>query len=699
MNCLWHSFSHFARHFIIQWMCLLVLVQPFCIQAQTPQVDSLRSVLQTTQKEATRLTVLSQLLWELRVIDPVQAIAFGREALRLSNQESTLPAETVLKKQAEIHRFLGVAYRNVGEYEKASSEVYAALEIDQQRGDSVEIGHSYNTLSRIFLLENNVEKASSYVHRAAAIAENINDEKLLAFALFNLADIHFARGDYALALATAEKVVTLRRKRGEEIYVADVYLAIAKGLSITKRFDEARTYIERALEIYRSKGIPYNQAVGNNAMAKLLFAMEHPREASEYAIAALRIGETIRAKALEQEAAELLAECYAAQGNFQTALEMHKRASVLNDSLISERTLKQQALLDIEYETRMKEQKIKAFEREKQYNLLIAIVISLLLVILAFFSVQWYKRREYAKAQFTRNLLERTETLADSNDALRLTQLELQEKNLEFSNVLRELKTRNDELHDLNQEKNMILGMVSHDLKNPIVAIQGLSEMMSSEDFEKEQYKEFAHVIRETSDRMFALVKNFLDVARAEEGRLRTMLIQFDIASVIELALKNYEQQAEKKRITIHYGKPPIPITVYADESLTLQILDNLISNALKYTAHGKNIAIEVQELQVLRHNVTLYNADMNNIHESSFVKCVRVSVTDEGPGLTDQDKTKLFGKFARLSAQPTGGESSTGLGLAITKRLVEHMKGRIWCESEYGFGSRFTFELPSAAD
>nr|MCU0428044.1 HAMP domain-containing histidine kinase [Candidatus Kapabacteria bacterium] len=192
------------------------------------------------------------------------------------------------------------------------------------------------------------------------------------------------------------------------------------------------------------------------------------------------------------------------------------------------------------------------------------------------------------------------------------------------------------------------------------------------------------------------LVKNFLDVARAEEGRLRIMLIQFDIGDVVELTLKNYEQQAAKKNIQIHYVKPITPATVYADESLTLQVLDNLISNALKYTAPGKDVAVDIQVVQVLRHNVTLFNNEMNNLDESAFVQCVRVSVTDEGPGLTDQDKTKLFGKFARLSAQPTGGESSTGLGLAITKRLIETMNGRIWCESEYGFGSRFTFELPS---
>jgi signal transduction histidine kinase len=74
----------------------------------------------------------------------------------------------------------------------------------------------------------------------------------------------------------------------------------------------------------------------------------------------------------------------------------------------------------------------------------------------------------------------------------------------------------------------------------------------------------------------------------------------------------------------------------------------------------------------------------------------VRVEVQDEGPGLSDEDKKKLFGKFARLSAQPTGGEHSTGLGLSIVKKLVEAMHGRVWCESELGKGATFIVELPS---
>lgn len=482
------------------------------------------------------------------------------------------------------------------------------------------------------------------------------------------------------------------------MYVADVYLAIAKGLAALHRLEDAQSYIEQALSIYRAKQIPYNIAVGNNAMATLLLQMQKPASAAEYATTAMRLAASISAKVLEKEAALLLSECYSAQGNFLPALEWHKRYKVLSDSITSESTIKQRSLLDIEYETKSKEQRILALEREKRFNVLLAlgtVVLVTILVLALLFAVRQYK----SGRKKNQHLQVRAESLADINDELRLSQLELQESHEQLSQALREIQSQNEILSDYNQEKNMILGMVSHDLKNPIIAVQGLAEMMVHDNFTEEQYKEFANVILGTSNRMYGLVRNFLDVARAEEGRMRMTLIQFDIAEVITLALRNYQQQAYNKDLRIHYTQALHPIIVYADESLVLQILDNLISNAIKYTPPGKEIAIEISTLQILRHNVTLFNADMNSLNESAFVSCVRVSVTDEGPGFTDLDKTKLFGKFARLSAQPTGGESSTGLGLAITKRLVEMMKGRIWCESEFGFGSRFTFELPTTPE
>jgi signal transduction histidine kinase len=114
-----------------------------------------------------------------------------------------------------------------------------------------------------------------------------------------------------------------------------------------------------------------------------------------------------------------------------------------------------------------------------------------------------------------------------------------------------------------------------------------------------------------------------------------------------------------------------------ADEVASMQVVENVVSNAVKYSPNGANKNIWVRVMP--------------------SATSVRLEVQDEGPGLSDEDKEKLFGHFARLSAQPTGGEHSTGLGLSIVKKMIEAMNGKIWVESEKGNGATFIVEFPIA--
>jgi signal transduction histidine kinase len=123
------------------------------------------------------------------------------------------------------------------------------------------------------------------------------------------------------------------------------------------------------------------------------------------------------------------------------------------------------------------------------------------------------------------------------------------------------------------------------------------------------------------------------------------------------------------------YQEPAVgSCTVAIDPILMVQVLENLLSNAVKYSPPGKSIFIRVKK-------------------EAS---AVRLEVEDQGPGLSAEDQKKLFGKFARLSAKPTGGENSTGLGLSIVKKMVEAMNGQVWCESQPGRGATFILMLPA---
>ncbi len=237
----------------------------------------------------------------------------------------------------------------------------------------------------------------------------------------------------------------------------------------------------------------------------------------------------------------------------------------------------------------------------------------------------------------------------------------------------------------LNNEKNEILGIVSHDLKNPIGAVLGMTELMLPENgyhLSQEDYQKFVGYIRQTAQNMLELVKGLLDDHWLESGKMEIATTVMDISTAAQFVANDYMQRASEKNITLSIDAPE-NMLAFADERRLHQVLDNLISNAVKYSPKGKHVFVRVR-----RHTPPMTN-----------VQTIRIEIQDQGPGLTEEDKSKLFGKFARLSAQPTGGEHSSGLGLSIVKKMVEAMKGNVWCESEAGHGATFIVELQANVD
>jgi signal transduction histidine kinase len=148
-----------------------------------------------------------------------------------------------------------------------------------------------------------------------------------------------------------------------------------------------------------------------------------------------------------------------------------------------------------------------------------------------------------------------------------------------------------------------------------------------------------------------------------------------NLAEALEEILCNTQAEAGRKKIAFNVNIDP-SATALADEKAVAQVVDNLLSNAIKFSALGGEVAMEAGEVK-------------NEIV---------IVVKDNGPGFSPEDLPKLFGRFSRLSARPTGGESSHGLGLSIVKRLVDAMGGQILCQSELGKGAIFTVVVPKAA-
>lgn len=250
---------------------------------------------------------------------------------------------------------------------------------------------------------------------------------------------------------------------------------------------------------------------------------------------------------------------------------------------------------------------------------------------------------------------------------------ELTRLNNELIDLQRTLAKKNAELERLNQQKNQFLGMAAHDLRNPLGIVMMYSEFLSLET-ENEQ-AEFARTIFRSSEFMLRLINDLLDVSAIESGQVRLDLQPIDLLALVKRNLALNQLLAERKHITLHWFAPDTLPPLLADAGKLEQVLNNLISNAVKfsYPQSAVEISVTVEGARVV------------------------LAVRDHGPGIPAAELNQLFKPFSRTSVKSTAGERSTGLGLTITRRLVMAHGGDLWVESIVGQGSTFFVALPIA--
>jgi signal transduction histidine kinase len=240
------------------------------------------------------------------------------------------------------------------------------------------------------------------------------------------------------------------------------------------------------------------------------------------------------------------------------------------------------------------------------------------------------------------------------------------------------IEQQNEELKRLNGVKNTFIGIAAHDLRNPISNLRlGMEILTETQTWQGEMDREeFLALYMDTVDRqtshMLSLLNDLLDISQIESGRLSLKLESIDAAPFLEEILRPHVQAALIKNISVSLDPRPVGKLV-GDPMRLRQVLDNLVSNAVKYSPERSCVRVWAVE------------------YDNEW----RFYVQDQGPGVTDEDRRKLFQDFARGSARPTGGEKSTGLGLAISKRVVEAHGGKIGVDAAPEGGSVFWFTIP----
>lgn len=245
----------------------------------------------------------------------------------------------------------------------------------------------------------------------------------------------------------------------------------------------------------------------------------------------------------------------------------------------------------------------------------------------------------------------------------------------EFETYIATIETQNALLKKLNNEKDHLMSIASHDLRSPLLRMQGLLSLLSLKGSLTSEQSEILELTKTETERQVEMINEVLDLNALNEGTKEIKLETVDAYEMILNLATSFKTLSDKKDITIAIENSEMPYRCLANTMLLTQVFENLLSNAIKYSYPGTQITIAFKTTE----------------------KALQISVKDQGQGMDAEDKKMLFRRFQRLSANPTGGENTSGLGLSITKKYVEAMGGVIHCESEKGKGSTFTVTLKKA--
>jgi signal transduction histidine kinase len=379
---------------------------------------------------------------------------------------------------------------------------------------------------------------------------------------------------------------------------------------------------------------------------------------------------------LQKDIADNLYMHFKNQKRFEEALVYMELKSRLKDSLFDGESARQVATLeaDLHFENEKrkllyeaeKEQlkhKIELARRDTQQKATYVGLGFVTLLLVGVAAIYLNKRR------VNKLLLAKNKEIKEQNEEI-LAQWEL----LEHHKA--ELENKVMELDYLNKEKIKLIGMVSHDLRSPLNQIKGLSHLikMDRETLTPDQDK-YLELIISCTERLTNMICRILDINAVESNSINLMIEVGDVGEVLSYVETTFQIAASKKNIILHADVEKRRYFASIDKNYLIQVLENLVSNALKFSKPGSVVFLRVFE-------------------EGNKIKAI---VTDNGPGISEDDQAKLFGEYQKLSARPTGGEASSGLGLAIVKRYLQAMHAEIEVVSELGKGTSFIISFDKA--
>lgn len=675
----------------------LIVIAACAAEAQNlDAVEKLRDQLKTANQEET-FDLLCSIGFEFRYSYPDSTLIYCNRAFELGK-------EIDIRSLSKPLSFIGLAYANKGDYVNSFEFHRKSIDLAIQQHDSIELAYGYNNLGRMFYDQGDLVRAFDNLIRSKDIFEDLGDKSGLAYVNRSIASVYNTQKDFAKALEMSRTAYKLRTEVGEPRMIVSSLMEIGLIYQAAGDSESALTYFLKADSASGKINDPVTRAELSIGLAEILLEEGDFEEAydrthhvltaiseqtnqkmflratylqAQYffakkdydkAVALLRktleSAESTGNVQFQRDASQLLSEIYKKRNDNTRAEEYSNRYRIFSGMLENTDLARQIERLQFQVEIEKKDKEYEQLAAKEARNtalitkqrsekvILTAVLVSITVIAV----ITWVNSRR-------RRIINHKLALQNSHIVSQREAISRQNEDLSRSNQI---------LSDLNQEKNTLMNIVVHDLKSPLHRISGLTSIIEMDSNLSGRSKDYVKLVRDATKSGLDLITDLLDVNALEEVKDGLNKKELSIESLLQERLKLLQVTADGKSIKLEL-QVDAPVPVVTDENYLNRIVDNLVSNAVKFSPPGSSVSVSA----------------------IAAAGTLTLKVKDQGPGFMDEDKPFLFQKFKKLSARPTGGESSNGLGLAIVKTLVDRLKGQINLDTTRGKGSEFIITLP----
>lgn len=549
---------------------------------------------------------------------------------------------------------IGITYEMQGFYYSALDYFFKCLEIDEKLNYTPGIASDYMSIGLIFKKQNNYESAIEYYQKALLLSEEMKDEHMVASVLTNFGVASKDLKHYDTALLQHEKALSLFDKAKDKRGAATAYHNIAVVYFNLNDLGNAIKNLEQSQENASNLKSEYFDLVNDILLARIRFKQGFLSEAATIAEKASQQASSINVLAEKHEIVVLLSEIYEAAGKFDMALETTKKGIVLKDSLYTIEQAGQMQELLTKYETAEKENRIDLLSKEGalrdselkrkslQQNVLLAGVgVSGFIIFLVF--------RTYNVRQKQKQLL------AD--------------KKLEVE------KREAERLQELDEAKSRFFANIAHEFRTPLTLILGPAEQLI-DDNEDSLVNEHASIIQLNANKLLTLINQLMDLSKLESGMVKLNAVQDDFIAFSKACVLSFQTLAEEKDIELKIQTEVNELLMPFDHEKMAIVFSNLIFNAIKFT----NPFGEINVLLSIPKDVGFG---------------IEVQITDTGIGIAESQIPYIFDRFYQVDDSYSRKTQGTGIGLALSKELVELHGGKIAVISQENKGACFILQFP----